>query len=102
MGVEDRTHSPLIFADTLVRSGLNVAALDLEIVMGVTGRGSYCRDLLETSRLLDLYSLLGVPLRITLGFPSSSLPDANADPELRLDAGRWRGPFAPATQAQSA
>ena len=45
MALADRTHSPFIFADTLIRSGLNLAALDLEMVMGVTPRGSYCRDL---------------------------------------------------------
>ena len=28
--------------------------------MGVTLRGSYCRDLLDTSRLLDMYALFWV------------------------------------------
>ena len=51
MAVEERNHSPFIFADTLIRSGLTLAALDVELVMGVTPRGSYCRDLLDTSRL---------------------------------------------------
>src|SRR5256714_4421925 len=74
MALEDRTHSPFIFADTLIRSGLNFAALDVEIVMGVSPRGSYCRDLMDTSRLLDLYSLLGLPLRVTLGYPSAEGP----------------------------
>ena len=32
--------SPFLFADHLIRSGLNPAAINLEIVMGVTGRGS--------------------------------------------------------------
>src|SRR5262249_22658640 len=50
MAVEERNHSPFIFADTLIRSGLSQAALDVELVMGVTPRGSYCRDLLDTSR----------------------------------------------------
>jgi hypothetical protein len=99
MAVEDRTHSPFIFADTLIRSELNLTALDVEIVMGVTPRGSYCRDLLEASRLLDLYALLGVPLRITLGFPSEATTDPRADPELRVAAGRWHGEFSPANQA---
>jgi hypothetical protein len=99
MAVEDRTHSPFIFADTLIRSGLNLSALDIELVMGVTPRGSYCRDLLETSRLLDLYALLGVPLRVTLGYPSSDGADPDADPELRVGAGRWHAGFNPATQA---
>jgi len=89
MAVEDRIHSPLIFADTLVRAGLNVAALDLEVVMGVTGRGSYCRDLLEASRLLDLYSVLGVPLRVTLGYPSAPGPDARANAGVDVAAGHW-------------
>jgi hypothetical protein len=99
MAVEDRTHSPFVFADTLIRSGLNLAALDLELVMGVAPRGSYCRDLLETSRLLDMYALLGVPLRVTLGYPSADAPDPAADPELRVAAGSWHGSLRPDIQA---
>jgi hypothetical protein len=99
MAVEDRTHSPFIFADTLMRAGFNLAALDLEIVMGVWPRGSYCRDLLETSRLIDLYSLLGVPLRITLGYPSPADPDPHGDQELSIGAGSWEGSWTPNVQA---
>jgi hypothetical protein len=100
MAVEERSHSPFIFADTLVRSELNLSALDLEIVMGVTPRGSYCRDLLDTSRLLDLYALLGVPLRVTLGFPSGNAADANAEPELKVGAGRWHSQYSASIQAE--
>ncbi len=96
---DERSPSPFSFADTLVRSGLNLNALDLELVMGVTPRGSYCRDLLEVSRLLDLYALLGVSLRVTLGCPSSSLPDADADPDLWVDGGYWGDGFTPEVQA---
>jgi hypothetical protein len=100
MAGADRTHSPFIFADTLIRSGLNLSALDVEVVMGVEPRGSYCRDLLELSRLLDLYALLGVPLRVTLGYPCAEGPDPDADPELRVGAGHWDGGFTPAAQAE--
>jgi hypothetical protein len=100
MAAEDRIHSPFIFADTLIRAGLNLAALDVELVMGITPRGSYCRDLLDTSRLIDLYALLGVPLRITLGYPSSSGPDADADPDYRVDAGFWRRSLTTEVQAE--
>jgi len=99
MSLTDRTHSPFVFADTLIRSGLNLAALDVELVMGVTPRGSYCRDLLEVSRLLDLYALLGVHLRVTLGYPSSGQTDADADPELRVGGGHWGEGFTPEVQA---
>lgn len=101
MAQQEYLHSPFIFADTLIRSGINnLAALDVELVMGVTPRGSYSRDLLDASRLLDLYALLGVPLRVTLGFPAAATADPNADPELRVDAGRWRDGFTPAMQAE--
>jgi GH35 family endo-1,4-beta-xylanase len=99
LALEDRTRSPFIFADELIRSGLHLAGLDLEVIMGVSPRASYCRDLLETSRLLDLYALLGVPLRLTLGYPSAAGADAKADPDLKVDAGRWRDDFSPAVQA---
>jgi hypothetical protein len=99
LALEDRIHSPFVFADTLVRTGLNLAALDLEFVMGVTPRGSYCRDLLEASRLFDLYGILGVPLRVTLGYPSATGVDPHADPDLRVAAGHWRDGADPEAQA---
>jgi hypothetical protein len=99
LALEDRTHSPFVFADTLIRSGLNLAALDLEIIMGVAPRGSYCRDLLEVSRLIDLYTLLGVPLQVTLAYPAASTLDERADPELDVGAGYWRQGFRPEGQA---
>jgi hypothetical protein len=95
----EREASPFIFADNLIRSGLPLAALDLEVIMGVNCRGSYCRDLLEFVRLLELYTLLGVPLRLTLGYPADASLDPDADPELTAGAGRWRSDFSAATQA---
>ncbi|HEY7328731.1 MAG TPA: endo-1,4-beta-xylanase [Gemmataceae bacterium] len=99
LALSECTHSPFLFADTLIRAGLNLSALDLEVVMGVTPRGSYCRDLLEVSRMLDLYALLGVPLRVTLGYPSSASADADADPDLLVEGGRWSHGFSPDVQA---
>ncbi len=96
---QERSQSPFIFADNLIRTGLKVAALDLEVLMGVTPRGSYCRDLLDLSRLLDLYALLGVPLQVTLGYPSSTSVDPQADPDQRPAAGFWRTGFSPEIQA---
>jgi hypothetical protein len=99
MAVEDRTHSPYIFADTLIRSGLPITAIDVELWMGVLPRGSYCRDLLDTSRLIDLYSLMGVPLRIQMAYPSDTGGDDAADQELKATGGHIEGGLNPATQA---
>jgi hypothetical protein len=99
LALSECTHSPFLFADTLIRAGLNLSGLDIELVMGVTPRGSYCRDLLEISRLLDLYALLGVPLYVTLGYPSSANADPDADPDLRVEGGRWGNGFSTEVQA---
>jgi hypothetical protein len=93
---KERTHSPFLFADTLLRSGLSLWALDLEIVMGVWPRGSYCRDLLDASKLVDLYGLFGVPLQVTLGYPSGG---EGRGARGERGAGFWRSGFSPDMQA---
>jgi hypothetical protein len=79
-----RSYFPLLFADALLRSRLRVTAFDLEVVMGVTERGSYPRDLLQLSRLLDLYTLLNLPVRVTIACPSQTGPDPLADPAYQV------------------
>jgi hypothetical protein len=96
---QERTQSPFLFADTLLRTGLKISGLDLEVVMGIKPRGSYCRDTLDLSRILDLYALLGVPLQVTLGYPSEAAPGAQGDPDQRPGAGWWRGGYSPEAQA---
>jgi hypothetical protein len=91
--------SPFQFADNLIRSGLQLGGLDLELCMGVSSRGSYARDPLDLSRLLDLYALLGVPLSVTLGYPARPGTDPDGDPELTTGAGFWGGGYDPASQA---
>ncbi|MBI2804019.1 MAG: endo-1,4-beta-xylanase [Planctomycetes bacterium] len=96
---QERSKTPFIFADDLLRTGIKLAALDLEFIMGVSPRGSYCRDLIETSRLLDLYALLGVPIQATLGYPSATPSNEMACPDQRVGLGHWRGGFFEETQA---
>jgi hypothetical protein len=99
LAVEDRSNSPFVFADTLIRAGVHITALDIELVMGIWPRGSYCRDRMEVSRLLDLYSVLGVPLNLTVGYPAHHESDANADSEMNIGAGEWQDGFTPEVQA---
>lgn len=96
---QERLKTPFVFADDLMRMGLKPTALDLELIMGVSPRGSYCRDLLDTSRLLDLYALLGVPVQVTLGYPSAIAPTEHADSEQRVNLGHWRTGYSDQTQA---
>lgn len=83
--------SAFVFADTLLRTGLPFAGIDLEMYFGTTPRGNYARDLLDISRQLDLFGLLGAPVQVSLAYPASSAPDANADPSEGFEgAGLWR------------
>jgi hypothetical protein len=84
-------YSPFVYADTLLRSGLPFAGVDVEWLFGTTPRGSYCRDVLAASQLLDLFGILGVPLQVSLAYPSSIAADPLADPDERIDGGRWHG-----------
>lgn len=96
---QERSKTPFIFADDLLRTGVKLTALELELVMGISPRGSYCRDLMETTRLLELYMLLGVDLQITLGYPSSSAANNLADSDQRVNLGHWRGGYTEEAQA---
>ena len=92
-------YSPFVFADTLLRSGLPFAGVEVEWYFGTSARGSYCRDLLGASQLLDLFGVLGVPIQVSMAYPSSADADPLADPAERVaGAGRWRD-MTPAAQA---
>lgn len=66
---------PLHFADLLIRADLGLSGLMLEINMGYHPGGTFPRDLVEFSRQLDLWSVLDVPLYISVCVPSSDEPD---------------------------
>ena len=53
---------PLHFADALIRAGLPVSGIGLEINLGYHPGGTLNRTLLEFSRLLDLWNIFGLPL----------------------------------------
>jgi hypothetical protein len=75
---EKHTISPLTFPDDLIRTGLKISGIELEIRAGSEPRGSFPRDLLDTARLINLFGVLGLPLELVLSLPSSAEPDAAA------------------------
>lgn len=95
----EANYSPFIFADTLIRAGLKLAAIDVEWFAAYRPRGSYCRDVLDASRLLDLLAHLGVPVQVTLAYPAASGPDKLADPSVTVGAGHWGDGYTDDSQA---
>lgn len=95
-----KTLPPLAYAELLVQSGLPIDAMGLRLQMGHAGHG--VRDLMSLAALIDRFSAFDRPLAITtLGAPAAPAPPAPAQPadEADAEAGYWRAPWSPATQA---
>jgi len=91
--------SPMQFADALIRAGMDLSAINLEIAVGYSPRGSPSRDLFDFSRMIDQWSVLGLPLQVTLAFPSAAGPDPNQTTDLEVDARSWKAPVGEEAQA---
>lgn len=79
--------SPLHFADALIRAGVPVDGLAIELNLGYFPGGSYLRHRLEINRLIDLWSYLGLPLHVIFVIPSSDSMDPNATEGIRVMGG---------------
>jgi len=90
---------PLHLADYLVRAELGMAGVALEIAPGFSAPGSHLRDLMDFSRLLDLYALLNYPLYLTIAMPSAASADPQADPHVHVERDQWPGVPTEASQA---
>ncbi len=74
MGSSHFQLGPLHLCDYLLRAELGISGIAIEIAPGYSAPGSHIRDLFEFSKLLDLYSLLNVPLHLWLVLPSGVRP----------------------------
>ena len=75
MGHRRADFPPLHMADALVRAGMPISGIGLEINVGLTPGGTRPRTTLELSHLLDQWNTLGLPLHVFVSAPSSSEPD---------------------------
>jgi hypothetical protein len=80
---------PLYFADALVRAGLDLTGVMLEINLGYYPGGTLVRTPLEFSRQLDYWSLLGLPLFVSLAVPSADHDDPLARCRVKLPPDDW-------------
>lgn len=80
---------PLHFADALIRADLGLAGLMMEVNVGQSPGGSLLRHPLEFNRLIDSWSLLGLPLWLSLSAPSAHHEDPLAQQKTTPPPGTW-------------
>ena len=102
MGASSFQLGPLHLADYLARAELGMAGLVLEVAPGYSTPGSHYRELIDFSRMLDLYALLNYPLYLSFAFPSLPTPDPKAEPAVQVEFDQWPTPPDEATQAATA
>ena len=96
---EAQTISPITFPDDLLRTGLKISAVELELRAGTAPRGSRPRDLLEAWRILQLFGGLGLPLEVVLSHPSGGEPDPAVASGEAVWAPGWLAGPSPESQA---
>jgi Glycosyl hydrolase family 10 len=99
MGSSHFQLGPLHLCDYLLRADLGVSGVAIEIAPGFSAPASHLRDLFEFSKLLDLFSLLNVPLSVWMALPSADGPDPNADPNVRIESTQWPATIDESVQA---
>lgn len=100
-----RSIPPIMYAEMAVQAGIPFDAFGLRVVMGQAADGSWTRDLMQLSAMLDRFNGLGKPVHVTaVAVPSE--PQAEADPDATQTvhaasgrSGYWRKPWSPQVQA---
>ncbi len=84
LATEQLDLAPLHFADALVRADLGLSGLGIEIVVGYHPGATPHRSPLAYSRLIDTWSLLELPLMVSLALPSSATNDSLASHKIQV------------------
>lgn len=80
---------PLHFADILARANLGLSGLMMEVNLGYGSGGTMPRQPLEFNRQLDMWSMLGLPIWLSISVPSDSRDDPLAQNRAASPAVGW-------------
>jgi len=88
--LDRNTVPPLVYADTVIQSGVPFDAFGLLMHFGRNEPGAHLRDLMQIAARLDSFCLLAKPIHIT----GVAVPDSDGHPQQSGDAaGVWRRPW---------
>ena len=85
MSQQDEDLAPLHYADALVRADLGISGFGLEVNAGFSPRGTGHRAVFELGRMLDQWSIWGLPLMLSVTTASSAEADPNAHIKADID-----------------
>ncbi len=94
LGQKANAISPLHFSDALLRADLGLSGIGLELNLGYSPGGSLPRDLIDISDLIDQWSVLGVPLVVSVAIAVNQANDQHAYPKYPM-VSQWRVPISP-------
>jgi hypothetical protein len=89
MSRQSQDLSPLQFAEALIRAGLGLKGIGLEINYGYHPRGTLPRDIVEFGRHLDRWGMLGLPLYLMLTLAGDDCDDPRARVATKPFSGGW-------------
>ena len=98
LGQQDEDLAPVHYADALVRADLGISGFGLELNLGCRPGGSSRRPTFEIGRLLDQWSIWGLPLMVSLSTASDSKEDQQARQGMQVDPVGLDGTATPETQ----
>lgn len=82
---------PLHLADTLARADLGLTGIGLELALGYPAPGSHNRELIDISKLFDLYQLINLPLHLSISIPGRNVQPSGpkSDHTVCPDSRQW-------------
>ncbi len=93
--------SPMQFVDAIDRLGVGLSGIDLQLSIGYYPHGSHHHDLLDVSKLIDKWSMLNLPLHISLAFPSNVTGDSDDNSTMaKVQTNQWKTSWSEAAQAE--
>ncbi len=99
-----RTIPPLLYADMVVQSGVNLDAFGLQFYFGPGVDGMFVRDMFQISSMLDQFAKLNRPLHITAVQVPSACTQAGTGAgdgrRLATTGGSWHGPWSEQIQSE--
>ncbi len=92
--------SPYQFVDALIRSNVGLTGVSLDINTGYFRRACFTRDMLSISKLIDLWSMLGLQIHVNICCPSTNVPDPFASTSTEVQNQALREPWSQEMQVE--